>query len=332
MTFIPEEDKPNRWQKFSIACVLLGVLVLGLGFVVSLLQEATADDQPDKQTTTETSEATADPAASGPAAPGSAMEALDGLRIVTHDIAPYDREADFGGRWTDTDGNGCTTRQDIMARDATEWVDADGDCQPEQVVIADRYTGTAFVATNVGDAHTEHVVSAHDAWLTGAQNLTQAEREAFYQDPVNLITVEGSVNMAKGDKNAAQWLPPFEGGHCEFAAQQVTVKAKYDLGVTDAEYVTLSDILAGCPDQGLVTVDSLADIPDVGEVPALTGGNDVPTEDVNPAPTSDAPSSDDEVHFENCTQAREAGAAPVKKGDPGYGPHLDRDGDGVGCQ
>lgn len=36
--------------------------------------------------------------------------------------------------------------------------------------------------------------------------------------------------------------------------------------------------------------------------------------------------------FANCTQARAAGAAPVKAGDPGYGRHLDRDGDGIGCE
>ncbi|WP_025132764.1 excalibur calcium-binding domain-containing protein [Leucobacter sp. PH1c] len=36
--------------------------------------------------------------------------------------------------------------------------------------------------------------------------------------------------------------------------------------------------------------------------------------------------------FRNCTEARNAGAAPVYIGDPGYGPHLDRDGDGVGCE
>nr|WP_265569284.1 excalibur calcium-binding domain-containing protein [Sphingomicrobium lutaoense] len=36
--------------------------------------------------------------------------------------------------------------------------------------------------------------------------------------------------------------------------------------------------------------------------------------------------------FANCVQARAAGAAPVKRGDPGYGRHLDRDGDGVGCE
>jgi hypothetical protein len=36
--------------------------------------------------------------------------------------------------------------------------------------------------------------------------------------------------------------------------------------------------------------------------------------------------------FRNCAQARAAGAAPVRAGEPGYGPHLDRDGDGIGCE
>ena len=36
--------------------------------------------------------------------------------------------------------------------------------------------------------------------------------------------------------------------------------------------------------------------------------------------------------YANCSEARAAGAAPVRQGDPGYGRHLDRDGDGVGCE
>jgi hypothetical protein len=38
------------------------------------------------------------------------------------------------------------------------------------------------------------------------------------------------------------------------------------------------------------------------------------------------------ISYRNCSHARAAGAAPVRAGDPGYGPHLDRDGDGVGCE
>jgi hypothetical protein len=36
--------------------------------------------------------------------------------------------------------------------------------------------------------------------------------------------------------------------------------------------------------------------------------------------------------FVNCAAARAAGAAPVYRGQRGYGPHLDRDNDGVGCE
>lgn len=42
-------------------------------------------------------------------------------------------------------------------------------------------------------------------------------------------------------------------------------------------------------------------------------------------PRSDSP-------YANCAAARAAGAAPVRRGDAGYGAHLDRDGDGVGCE
>lgn len=39
-----------------------------------------------------------------------------------------------------------------------------------------------------------------------------------------------------------------------------------------------------------------------------------------------------DVYYPNCTAARNAGAAPVRRGQPGYGAHLDRDGDGIGCE
>jgi hypothetical protein len=48
-----------------------------------------------------------------------------------------------------------------------------------------------------------------------------------------------------------------------------------------------------------------------------------------PAPTYQTPAY---VDFANCSEARNAGAAPVRRGQPGYGSHLDRDGDGVGCE
>lgn len=45
-------------------------------------------------------------------------------------------------------------------------------------------------------------------------------------------------------------------------------------------------------------------------------------------PNVSAPSA----YYENCTAVRAAGAAPLYRGQPGYAPKLDRDGDGVACE
>ncbi|MEN3610104.1 excalibur calcium-binding domain-containing protein [Plantactinospora sp. ZYX-F-223] len=56
-----------------------------------------------------------------------------------------------------------------------------------------------------------------------------------------------------------------------------------------------------------------------------------------PAPGTGDDDNDDDggsssVYYKNCTAVRAAGADPIRRGDPGYGRHLDRDGDGVGCE
>lgn len=45
-----------------------------------------------------------------------------------------------------------------------------------------------------------------------------------------------------------------------------------------------------------------------------------------------APAPAPEVNYKNCTAVKDAGAAPLHAGQPGYGKHLDRDGDGVACE
>ena len=49
-----------------------------------------------------------------------------------------------------------------------------------------------------------------------------------------------------------------------------------------------------------------------------------------PAPQPTPPPID--VSFKNCQQVRAAGRAPIHAGQPGYGRHLDRDGDGIACE
>ena len=64
----------------------------------------------------------------------------------------------------------------------------------------------------------------------------------------------------------------------------------------------------------------------------VEGGRGTEGRVVSSAPSlSDRPVARGQV-FRNCAAAHAAGAAPVRRGEPGYGPHLDRDNDGIGCE
>jgi Excalibur calcium-binding domain len=36
--------------------------------------------------------------------------------------------------------------------------------------------------------------------------------------------------------------------------------------------------------------------------------------------------------FAGCNEVRARGLAPLRRGEPGYGEHMDGDGDGVACE
>ena len=52
--------------------------------------------------------------------------------------------------------------------------------------------------------------------------------------------------------------------------------------------------------------------------------------------SEELPASEDQVNenisYPNCTAVRDAGKAPLHRGDPGYAKKLDRDGDGIACE
>lgn len=57
-----------------------------------------------------------------------------------------------------------------------------------------------------------------------------------------------------------------------------------------------------------------------------------PSEPAEAKPTELPNKQEDNVVYKNCTAVREAGKAPLHKGDEGYSTKLDRDGDGVACE
>ena len=57
------------------------------------------------------------------------------------------------------------------------------------------------------------------------------------------------------------------------------------------------------------------------------GGNDSGTDALGLTSAADR-----NVYYRYCSDARAAGAAPLYRGDPGYRPALDADGDGTACE
>ena len=164
----------------------------------------------------------------------------------------YER-SQFGPTWSDVDRNGCDTRNDILYRDLTSKTFKSGtqNCVVLTGILSDPYSGEkiSFVR-GVGssmDVQIDHVVALSNAWQTGAFKLSYDKRLALANDPMNLLAVKGRLNSQKGDGDAATWLPPRRDIRCAYVAQQIAVKAKYQLWVTSAEKAAMVALLAKCP-------------------------------------------------------------------------------------
>lgn len=286
----------------------------------------------------------------GSAATGTASAMLDELTVKGR--APktgYDGDL-FKWR-ADTDHNGCDTRNDVLRRDLTTITLKAGThgCIVLAGTLDDPYAGETYDFDRSANAvDIDHVVARSNAWQTGAFKFDDETLKEFGNDPLNLLAVSSSLNRQKGDGDAATWLPPNKSYRCEYVARQIAVKHKYELWVVPAEKSAMERVLAKCDDQPAFAED--VDWPGPGD-----GDNVTTKEETRPAGQkssssgssssgtssgssgrsssgSSGGSSNSSTFFENCTAAREAGAAPVREGDPGYGSHLDRDGDGIGCE
>lgn len=163
----------------------------------------------------------------------------------------------FGEGWTFI-GN-CDTRNIILNRDLTS-VTVSQACKVQSGVLNDPYTGTSisFVRgpESSDDIQIDHVVALSNAWQTGAQQLDKSVRISLANDPLELLAVDGSANQAKGDGDAATWLPANKAFRCQYVARQIAVKAKYKLWVTAAEKSAMQAVLTHCPDETVPAVQN----------------------------------------------------------------------------
>lgn len=271
------------------------------------------------------------------AQPGPSSSSLASQQLAALPIKPraahagYARDR-FGSPWQDVDRNGCDTRDDILRRDLTDLrVEPGGrGCVIEAGVLADPYTGAEirFQRGRGASVDIDHVVALSDAWSTGAAEWDQATRIALANDPLNLLAVDASTNRAKGDDDAAHWLPPNANFRCAYVARQIAVKTKYGLWIDADEHDAMARVLAACPDEH---------VPEVNPPPprAPTSEPRDPPRHTPPAdpPKPSKPARAAAPNYGSCKEAKAHGAGPYYRDrDPEYHYYRDGDGDGVVCE
>jgi hypothetical protein len=237
----------ERGRRFSVV-VAIALIIVGSSFYANvenkLQQNNAATPSPSPVKTTN-------------APPEAAINKLESIPVKGR--APktgYSRDQ-FSAGWADV--GGCDTRNYILKRDMTGVITKSAtDCTVESGTLNDPYTGKIIKFTRgVGtsdDVQIDHVVAVSDAWQKGAQQIDVSERAQFYNDPLNLLAVDGPANQKKSDSDAASWLPPNKDYRCRYVARQVAVKIKYKLWVTQAEHDAIKNVLSSCPSQTLPTV------------------------------------------------------------------------------
>ncbi|RAX20099.1 HNH endonuclease [Actinomyces sp. Z5] len=222
-----------------------------------------------------------------------AAEALDALEALPEDSPAAvswgeggSRTGWFGQAWMDVDGDGCDTRNEILARDLT---DADFSREdgtqgieagrgqgaavcPDATVwsgtLHDPYTGSTVAfqrGQDTSDAvQIDHVIPLNYLYAHGAWQWDQRRRLLVANDPLNLLAVDGAANQEKSNCGPATcpagstetgtwttttgpgWWPDDVGYRCEYARRFVSVAAAYDLGLPDADAAALRTALTDC--------------------------------------------------------------------------------------
>lgn len=178
------------------------------------------------------------------ASAGEAVDALPKLVVAPQSPTGGYRPGAFP-MWSQIIGSPCDVREVALLR-AGSGVTTDRDCR----VLSGQWEsfGDGHLLTRPQDVVVEHLVPLENAWRSGASTWGPERRTLFANDldSPELRVVAAEVAETKGDAGPDQWRPAEEKAWCQYAADWVAVKARYELTVTEAEKAALADMLKPC--------------------------------------------------------------------------------------
>lgn len=180
----------------------------------------------------------------------TARAALTEIPVAAALSSGYERDR-FGQRWADVDRNGCDTRNDVLARDLSDSQFRDSArCAVVSGVLIDPYDGHQEQFTRGEQTsplvQIDHIVALAWAWRHGADGWSDSEREAFANDPANLVATADENNSAKSDAGPSEWLPPTRAGTCGYIRAWIAVVHGYHLTITEPDRAAAEAALERC--------------------------------------------------------------------------------------
>lgn len=156
----------------------------------------------------------------------------------------YDR--DLYPHWIDTDKDCQNTRSEILQLRSEIPVTFTNSkrCTVKTGKWFDPYTNQYY--TQASDVDIDHISALAYSHKRGAHAWSKAKRQAFANDPDNLLIVKNTVNRAKGAKGPTEWLPPHHPYRCDYLKKYIFIMDKYGLKFTAKEQRIVNKMLSAC--------------------------------------------------------------------------------------
>ncbi|MEV5659417.1 HNH endonuclease family protein [Streptomyces sp. NPDC052291] len=204
----------------------------------------------DPKPATTTSGSTNPSGAPGGAPDGASLPLVDAIKkipVTAEKRAGYER--DSFRHWVDEDGDGCTTRQEVLLAEAVT-----APKQGARCALTGGSWRSYYDEVEVTDAKKldiDHMVPLAEAWDSGAHDWTPERRQAYANDLTaerSLVAVTAKTNRSKADKDPATWMPPADSAACTYLVDWTATKLRWGLSADEAEQKALLEQAESCAD------------------------------------------------------------------------------------
>lgn len=142
---------------------------------------------------------------------------------ISIELVPYERRQ-WGG-WKDFDKDCQNTRVEELIDHGNNIILSESLCTVQSGVWLDPFSGIAFYDPSELDI--DHIVPLSWAHAHGGSSWSKEQKQAFSNDPENLLPVQDNLNQSKGDSSPLEWLPPNDAFHCDYLQRWQFILLKY---------------------------------------------------------------------------------------------------------